>query len=59
MPDPQPAAKRFDALIVLFAVGLQSANADTGSISLTIFKGGWIIGGSAGGGTLVFHGRRG
>ena len=45
------------ALIALFGVGLQSANADSGSVSLTIYKGGWIIGGSAGGGTLTFRGR--
>ncbi len=45
------------ALIALFGVGLQSANADSGSITLTIYKGGWIIGGSAGGGTLTFRGR--
>ena len=32
------------ALIALFGVGLQSANADSGSITLTIYKGGWIIG---------------
>src|SRR5215813_10946484 len=46
------------ALIALFSVGLQSAHADTGSITLVVFKGGWIIGGSAGHGTLSFHGRR-
>src|SRR5215475_4376294 len=45
------------ALIALFSVGLNSARADTGSISLVVFKGGWIIGGSAGHGTLGFHGR--
>ena len=45
------------ALIALFGVSLQSANADSGSITLTIYKGGWIIGGSAGGGTLTFRGR--
>ena len=45
------------ALIALFGVGLQSAKADSGSITLTIYKGGWIIGGSAGGGTLIFRGR--
>src|SRR6516165_7895920 len=45
------------ALIALFGVGLQSANADSGGITLTIYKGGWIIGGSAGGGTLTFRGR--
>ena len=45
------------ALIALFGVGLQNANADNGGITLTIYKGGWIIGGSAGGGTLTFRGR--
>ena len=45
------------ALVALFSVGLQTANADSGSITLTVYKGGWIIGGSAGGGTLFFRGR--
>ena len=45
------------ALISLLSVGLQSANADSGSITLTIYKGGWVIGGSGGGGTLTFRGR--
>lgn len=47
----------FIAWIALFGVGIQSAKADSGSITLTIYKGGWIIGGSAGGGTLFFRGR--
>jgi hypothetical protein len=46
------------ALIVLFGIGLQSASADSGSITLTIYKGGWIIGASGGSGTLTFRGRR-
>ena len=46
------------ALIIFFGIGLQSANADSGRITLTIYKGGWIIGGSGGSGTLNFHGRR-
>ena len=45
------------ALVALFGAGLKSASADSGNITLTIFKGGWIIGGSAGGGTLTFRGR--
>ena len=45
------------ASIALLGVGLHNANADSGSITLTIYKGGWIIGGSAGGGTLTFRGR--
>ncbi|MEZ5849593.1 MAG: hypothetical protein R3D68_02945 [Hyphomicrobiaceae bacterium] len=35
-----------------------AALADSGWVSLTIYKAGWIIGGSGGGGTLDFHGRR-
>lgn len=44
------------ALIVLFA-GLTQARAESGTVTLTVFKGGWIIGGSAGGGTLHFRGK--
>jgi len=40
-----------------FSVGLQSAHADIGGITLVVYKGGWLIGGSAGHGTLNFHGR--
>lgn len=46
------------ALTVLLATGLSSAQADSGSVHLTIYKGGWFIGGSAGGGTLTFRGKR-
>ena len=35
-----------------------AAHADEGSVSLTIYKAGWIIGGSGGGGALNFRGRR-
>jgi hypothetical protein len=35
------------ALIALLSVGLHSARADTGGITLIVYKGGWIIGGSA------------
>ena len=45
------------ALIAIFGIGLHSANAESGSITLTIYKGGWIIGGSGGDGRLSFHGR--
>src|ERR1043165_8721164 len=44
------------AAIVLFA-GLSQAQAESGTVTLTVYKGGWIIGGSAGGGTLNFRGR--
>lgn len=41
----------------VFAAGLTAAHADSGTVRLTIFKGGWVIGGSAGSGTLTFNGR--
>jgi hypothetical protein len=47
------------ALIALVALaGLSSAAvADTGTVRLTIYKAGWVIGGSGGTGTLYFRGR--
>jgi len=35
-----------------------AANAESGSISFSVLKAGWFIGGSGGSGTLVFQGRR-
>jgi hypothetical protein len=35
-----------------------AARADEGYVQLTIYKGGWIIGGNGGSGVLDFHGRR-
>ena len=47
------------ALIACAAASLSSAaRADEGTVSLTIYKAGWIIGGSGGGGWLNFQGRR-
>ena len=47
------------ALTAFAGVTLSSASrADEGSVSLTIYKAGWIIGGSGGGGVLNFRGRR-
>ena len=51
------------ALAALAGVGLASAAltsiayADSGSIQFKVIKGGWVIGGSAGSGTLYFQGR--
>ena len=39
------------------AVSLSVARADEGTIRLTLVKAGFVIGGSAGSGTLFFHGR--
>jgi hypothetical protein len=48
------------ALIVLTALigASTAARADSGTISIRIIKAGFVIGGSAGSGTLFFHGRR-
>jgi hypothetical protein len=55
-----PSAIRV-ALVALTAFAgtlLSSAShAEDGTVSLTIYKAGWIIGGSGGGGVLNFHGR--
>lgn len=46
------------ALVALAAfAGLSSAHADSGTVSLTIYKAGWIIGGTGGTGVLTFRGR--
>jgi hypothetical protein len=46
------------ALTAFAGATLSSASrADEGSVSLTIYKAGWIIGGSGGGGVLRFRGR--
>ncbi len=47
------------ALTAFAGAALSSAShADEGTVSLVIYKAGWIIGGSGGSGTLNFHGRR-
>ena len=47
------------ALTAVLGVALSSsAHADSGSISFRVIKAGLVIGGSAGSGTLYFHGRR-
>ncbi len=46
------------ALTACASAALSSAaHADDGAVSLTIYKAGWVIGGSGGGGWLNFHGR--
>jgi hypothetical protein len=47
------------ALIALVAVvgSAPASHADSGAVTLTIYKAGWILGGSGGSGTLYFRGR--
>jgi hypothetical protein len=49
-------AAGFLALASLTALA-PAAHADSGTISIRIFKAGFFVGGSAGSGTLTFHGR--
>jgi hypothetical protein len=44
--------------LVTLAGSFSSSYADSGTVTLTIYKAGWVIGGSGGSGTLRFHGRR-
>jgi len=44
--------------LVLGASFVSAAHADSGTIRISVLKGGWFIGASGGSGTLVFHGRR-
>jgi hypothetical protein len=50
------------ALIAIIAVTTASvssvARADSGTIRISVLKGGWFLGASGGSGTLFFHGRR-
>jgi hypothetical protein len=48
------------AFAMVLGVGftLQAAKADSGSVVLTIYKGGWIIGAEGGEGVLTFRGKR-
>lgn len=55
-----PSILRGICVVVLLALPMATApnaRADSGRISLTIYKGGWFIGASGGSGRLVFRGR--
>ena len=45
------------ALFVFAGFGFSAAQAGDGTVTLTIYKAGWIIGASGGSGVLIFHGR--
>jgi hypothetical protein len=47
------------ALLAIFALSAPtSVFADSGTVRLSVVKGGWFVGANGGGGTLYFHGRR-
>ena len=53
-----PSAIRTALIALLAIVSVSSASyADEGTVMLTIYKAGWIIGGSGGSGSLYFNGR--
>ncbi len=55
-----PSVLRSSLIAVAAMLGLalsSTAHADSGTVRLTIYKGGWFIGGSGGGGTLTFRGK--
>ena len=46
------------ALTAIAGIGLSTAaQADSGTVRLNVTKGGFVVGGSVGSGTLTFHGR--
>lgn len=52
------SAVRTVLMTAAVAASLPSASrADSGYVTLTIYKAGWVLGGSGGSGTLRFHGR--
>jgi hypothetical protein len=57
--NPSSALRAALVALTAFASATLSsaARAEEGTVSLTIYKAGWIIGGSGGGGWLNFHGR--
>jgi hypothetical protein len=53
-----PSVVRTTLVALVALAGLSSPSlADSGTVRLTIYKAGWIIGGSGGTGTLYFRGR--
>ena len=43
--------------LVAFVGSISASYADSGNVTLTIYKAGWVIGGSGGSGTLNFNGK--
>ncbi len=47
------------AVVAMMAASVSfAARADSGTIRISVLKGGWFIGASGGSGTLTFHGRQ-
>ncbi|MBT3070506.1 hypothetical protein KKP04_06455 [Rhodomicrobium sp. Az07] len=52
------AARAVVIALAAFVGTASTSYADSGAVTLTIYKAGWIIGGSGGSGSLTFQGRR-
>jgi hypothetical protein len=52
-----PSALRAVMIALVAIFSLAPAGADSGSVRLTIYKAGWVLGGSGGNGALYFRGR--
>jgi hypothetical protein len=52
-----PSVARAALLALAMLTGTSAALADEGAVTLVIFKGGWVFGGSAGKGVMTFHGQ--
>jgi hypothetical protein len=57
MKKPSAIAAALMLAAIAGAARPSAALADEGFVTLTIYKAGWVIGGSGGGGVLNFHGR--
>ncbi|MFB9262132.1 hypothetical protein ACFFWD_02910 [Bradyrhizobium erythrophlei] len=51
------SAARAALLALALLTGSSAARADEAAVTLVIFKGGWIFGGSVGKGVMTFHGQ--
>jgi len=51
------SAARAVLLALALLAGPSAARADEGAVTLVVFKGGWIFGGSFGSGVMTFHGQ--
>ncbi len=56
-------SSRFRTFLVALVAALtfsvaSPAFADSGTVRITVYKAGWIIGGAGGSGSMTFHGRR-
>jgi len=52
-----PSVARAALFVLALLTGASAARADEAAVTLVIFKGGWVFGGSIGSGVMTFHGQ--